>query len=159
MQFIKATKVQIYIKKKPKKNTKRCLDFRNVDIYGVRNVDKNDDTEESRFEPGFGDKNVPESSPSGDHEICSNLKNVDKVGIIETISNGLSALDLHRTVITRDWTVTRPSTDRDRTAIGLFRYFLSRKRSLDFLKMANGITKKEAISSMHFCIHPSRATP
>ena len=83
MEFIKASKVQIYIKKKPRKNTKRCLDFRNVNIYGVRNDQKNDDAEESRSEPGFGDKTVQESSSSGGHEICTNLKNVDKVGISE----------------------------------------------------------------------------
>ena len=78
MQFIKASKVQIFIKKKPKKNTKRCLDFRNVNIYGNKIDDKNDEKEESRFEPGFGDKNVPST---GGHEICSNLKNVNKAGI------------------------------------------------------------------------------
>ena len=81
MEFIKASKVQIYIKKKPRKNTKRCLDFRNVNIYGVRNVQQNDDTEESRSEPEFGDMTFQESSSSGGHEICTNLKNVDKVGI------------------------------------------------------------------------------
>ena len=66
MQFIKASKVQIYIKKKPKKKTKRCLDYRNVDIYGNKIDKKNDEKEESRFEPGFGDKNVPST---GGHEI------------------------------------------------------------------------------------------
>ena len=84
MQFIKASKVQIYIKKKPKKNTKRCLDFRNVNIYGNKSDEKNEEKEESRFEPGFGDKNVPST---GGHEICSNLKNVDKGGINFLVSS------------------------------------------------------------------------